>query len=80
MIEAAFTYRPDPVGPSVVKPVRREGNVPHPDNVDILGDTPILDTKPYSAQFDRIGFTRNGWQDERDEETARRRGRCRNTG
>jgi tRNA (Thr-GGU) A37 N-methylase len=45
------------------------------DNLDILDGTPLLDAKPYSAKFDRIGTTRNGWQNEVDEETSRRRAR-----
>jgi hypothetical protein len=51
------------------------GNVLYLDGVDILDGTPLLDIKPYSAKFDRIETFRNGWQDEVDEETARRRGR-----
>jgi tRNA (Thr-GGU) A37 N-methylase len=54
--------------------VRREGNVLHLDNVDVLDSTPLLDIKPFTAKFDRIETTRNGWQDEVDNETARRRG------
>ena len=60
---------------SVVKLVRREGNVLHLEGVDALDGTPLLDIKPYTAKFDYIETTRNGWQDEVDEETARRRGR-----
>ncbi len=67
--------RPNPIGLSVVKLVRREGNVLHLDAVDVLDGTPLLDIKPYTARFDRIEGTRNGWQDEVDEETARLRGR-----
>lgn len=67
--------RPNAVGLSVVELVHREGNVLHIDNVDILDGTPLLDIKPYTSKFDRIETTRNGWQDEVDEETARRRGR-----
>jgi tRNA-Thr(GGU) m(6)t(6)A37 methyltransferase TsaA len=67
--------RPNPVGLSIVELVSREGNVLHINNVDILNGTPLLDIKPYTARFDRIDATRNGWQDEVDEETARRRGR-----
>ena len=44
------------------------------DGVDVLDGTPLLDIKPYTARFDCIGGTRNGWQDEVDEETARLRG------
>jgi len=67
--------RPNPIGLSIVELARREGNVLHLDGVDILDGTPLLDIKPYTAKFDRIEMTRNGWQDEVDEETAQRDGR-----
>jgi len=66
---------PNPIGLSVVRLVRREGNVLFLEDVDFLDETPLLDIKPYTARFDRVETTRNGWQDEVDEETARRRGR-----
>lgn len=66
--------RPNPIGLSVVKLVRREGNILHLDAVDVLDGTPLLDIKPYTAKFDCMQTTRNGWQDEVDEETAWRRG------
>ena len=67
--------RPNPIGLSIVKLVRREGNVLHLDGVDVLDGTPLLDIKPYTAKFDRIEDTRNGWQDAVDEDTARLRGK-----
>ncbi len=67
--------RPNPIGLSIVELVRREGNVLYLDGVDILDGTPLLDIKPYTAKFDRVETSRNGWQDEVDEETARQRGR-----
>lgn len=67
--------RPNAVGLSIVELVRREGNVLHLDGVDILDGTPLLDIKPYTAKFDCVETTRNGWQDEVDEETAVLRGR-----
>lgn len=67
--------RPNAIGLSVVELVRREGNVLHLDGVDILDGTPLLDIKPYTAKFDIFKTARNGWQDEVDDETARRRGR-----
>ena len=65
--------RPNAIGLSVVELIRREGNVLHLDGVDILDRTPLLDIKPYTAKFDCIETTRNGWQDEVDDETARRK-------
>ncbi len=67
--------RPNPIGLSVVELVSREGTVLHLDGVDILDGTPLLDIKPYVGRFDRIEGTRDGWQHEVDEPTARRRGR-----
>ena len=67
--------RPNAVGLSIVQLIRREGNILHLDNMDILDGTPLLDIKPYTAMFDRIETTRNGWQDEVDEETAKLRGK-----
>ena len=72
--------RPNAVGLSIVELVRREGNVLHLAGVDILDGTPLLDIKPYTAKFDRFETTRNGWQDEVDEQTAGRRGRRGYTG
>ena len=55
--------RPNPVGLSVVRLLRREGNILFLDGVDILDGTPLLDIKPYTARFDRIDTSGNGWQD-----------------
>jgi tRNA (Thr-GGU) A37 N-methylase len=68
-------FRPNPIGLSIVKLVGREGNTLLIEGADILDGTPLLDIKPYSKRFDNIPTQRNGWQDEVDDETARRRGR-----
>ena len=67
--------RPNPIGLSVVELLRRDGRVLYVDGLDVLDGTPLLDLKPYTAKFDCIEGTRNGWQDAVDEESARRRGR-----
>jgi tRNA-Thr(GGU) m(6)t(6)A37 methyltransferase TsaA len=67
--------RPNAIGLSVVELVRREGNILHLGGLDILDGTPLLDIKPYSARFDCIETTRNGWQDDVDDQTARLRGK-----
>lgn len=66
--------RPNGIGLSIVELVRRDGNILHLDGLDILDDTPLLDIKPYTAKFDCITTSRNGWQDEVDDDTARRKG------
>jgi tRNA-Thr(GGU) m(6)t(6)A37 methyltransferase TsaA len=67
--------RPNTIGLSIVELIGREGNVLHFEGADILDGTPLLDIKPYTAKFDHIESTRNGWQENVDEETARKRGR-----
>lgn len=67
--------RPNCIGLSIVELIGREGNVLLLDGVDILDGTPLLDIKPYSARFDRLLNTRNGWQDEVDEKSAENLGR-----
>lgn len=53
--------RPNPIGLSVVRVVRRSGCVLHVADVDILDDTPLLDIKPYVPEFDAHPASRAGW-------------------
>lgn len=66
--------RPNPIGLSIVRLVKIEGTALHLEDVDILNGTPLLDIKPYTAKFDCIATTRNGWQDAVDAKTAQKRG------
>ena len=66
--------RPNAIGLSIVRLVKIEGTTLHLADVDILDGTPLLDIKPYTAKFDRIAVTRNGWQDVVDKKTAQKRG------
>lgn len=67
--------RPNPIGLSVVRLVRREANVLHLEEVDILDGTPLLDIKPYVTRFDHRDEVRCGWLETVDAQEARRRGR-----
>jgi tRNA-Thr(GGU) m(6)t(6)A37 methyltransferase TsaA len=53
--------RPNPVGLSAVRLVRREGRVLHVADVDILDGTPLLDIKPYIPECDAFPEARAGW-------------------
>jgi len=53
--------RPNPIGLSVVRLARQEGNILHVENVDILDGTPLLDIKPYVPEFDQFTVERVGW-------------------
>ncbi len=57
--------RPNPIGMSVVRLVRRDGATLHVVDVDILDDTPLLDIKPYVPEFDAHPSSRAGWYETR---------------
>lgn len=67
--------RPNAIGLSIVRLVRREGKCLHLEGLDILDGTPLLDIKPYTAKFDCIQPLRNGWQDGIESEIANVQGR-----
>ena len=67
--------RPNPIGMSVVRLVRREGCVLHVADIDVLDGTPLLDIKPHIERFGVDGPVRSGWQEAIDEDDAERRGR-----
>ena len=67
--------RPNPIGLSLVRLVRREGCTLHLEDVDMLDGTPLLDIKPYSSRFDVRADARCGWLDKIDHGTAHSRGR-----
>ena len=55
--------RPNPIGMSVVRLLRREGNILHVADIDTLDGTPLLDIKPYVPEFDAHPGSRAGWLD-----------------
>jgi tRNA-Thr(GGU) m(6)t(6)A37 methyltransferase TsaA len=67
--------RPNAIGLSVVELEKIEGRILHVNGVDILDGTPLLDIKPYTAKFDLYDIKKNGWQDDVEDETARRKGK-----
>jgi tRNA-Thr(GGU) m(6)t(6)A37 methyltransferase TsaA len=53
--------RPNPIGLSIVKLDRIEGQTLYVQNIDVLDGTPLLDIKPYVTDFDRPENVRSGW-------------------
>jgi tRNA (adenine37-N6)-methyltransferase len=53
--------RPNGIGLSVVRLLRREGNMLTVSGVDILDKTPLLDIKPYIPRYDTVESASNGW-------------------
>ena len=52
--------RPNPIGLTAVKLLRREGRILHVRGVDMLDGTPILDIKPYLSSVPQEEL-RRGW-------------------
>jgi tRNA (adenine37-N6)-methyltransferase len=52
--------RPNPIGLTVVRLMRREGNLLHVQGVDMLEGSPILDIKPYLSSVPESEL-RRGW-------------------
>lgn len=55
--------RPNPIGLSVVRLRKREGNILYLSEVDMLDCTPILDIKPFAPKFDHRQDARIGWME-----------------
>ena len=53
--------RPNGIGMSIVKLVRRDGNVLVVEGADMLDETPLVDIKPYIPKYDSIPFASEGW-------------------
>ena len=53
--------RPNPVGVSVVRLTKKEKNILHIQDVDIIDGTPLLDIKPFVPHFDQRKAERIGW-------------------
>jgi tRNA (adenine37-N6)-methyltransferase len=56
-----YFARPNPIGLSVVKLLRVNGNHLEIGEVDMLDGTPLLDIKPYVPQFDIKEHVKDGW-------------------
>ena len=65
--------RPNPIGLSVVRLDRIEGDRLYIRNVDILDNTPLLDIKPYVPEFDVQEQVRTGWLEKVNRSVATQR-------
>jgi tRNA-Thr(GGU) m(6)t(6)A37 methyltransferase TsaA len=65
--------RPNPIGLSIVRLERIEGNTLFILDVDIVDGTPLLDIKPYAPGFDALPQARSGWLSGKLENLATRR-------
>lgn len=62
-----FPARPNPIGISIVKMDRVEGNLVYVEDVDMLDRTPLLDIKPFIPKVDNRLDGKIGWLEGRAE-------------
>ncbi len=55
--------RPNGIGISTVKLLKREGRVLEVSGIDVLDGSPLIDVKPYMPRFDHFPDADNGWAD-----------------
>ncbi len=65
--------RPNHIGLSIIEMKRIDGNRIVVGNIDILNETPLLDIKPYIAQFDAVNESTSGWLAASDKEIRTKR-------
>ena len=65
--------RPNPIGLSIVRLIRREGNKLFVDNIDVLDGTPLLDIKPHVPEFGPCSETRVGWLEKNRDKVEKKR-------
>ena len=56
--------RPNPIGFSIVKLLKREGTILRISGIDAFDDTPLIDIKPYLLELDSKKDANNGWVDQ----------------
>jgi tRNA-Thr(GGU) m(6)t(6)A37 methyltransferase TsaA len=62
--------RPNPIGISIVKLEKIEGNILTISGIDILDETPLLDIKPYIPDLNPKETVRTGWMEGKSDQTA----------
>ncbi len=56
--------RPNHIGFSIVRLIRVKDNILYIQDLDILDGTPLLDIKPFAAEFDQRNKIKIGWMEE----------------
>jgi len=56
-----YFNRPNPIGISLVKLIKKKDNILTVKEIDVLDKTPLLDIKPYVPKFDYRKNVKIGW-------------------
>jgi len=65
-------HRPNPIGLSVVELIKIEDCRLHIKGTDCLDGTPVIDIKPYNAEFDAFPRAAAGWYEKAKKQRAKR--------
>lgn len=65
--------RPNHIGISIVRLIKRDGAILTVRDIDILNETPLWDIKPYIEKFDVVLNSSSGWMKANIEEISRKR-------
>jgi len=65
--------RPNHIGISIVRLKNIHENKLIVQDIDVLNETPLLDIKPYIAQFDHVADSHSGWMNATDTEIKDKR-------
>ena len=57
--------RPNPLGMTIVRLERIEGNCLYVSGIDILNGSPVIDIKPYVPEFDHFEPEKTGWYEQK---------------
>jgi tRNA (Thr-GGU) A37 N-methylase len=60
-----YPRRPNQIGITVVRLLRRQKNILIVKGIEVLDKTPLLDIKPYVPEFEATGKVRVGWLKEK---------------
>lgn len=60
-----YPRRPNQIGLTVVKLLKRKDNILLVKGIDVIDGTPLLDIKPYIPEFDKTEKIKKGWLEEK---------------
>jgi len=63
-----YPARPNQIGISIVRLLKRSGKILEVEGIDVLDQTPLLDIKPYVPDFDIRTDAYTGWYDRREKD------------
>ncbi len=61
LFATCYPRRPNQLGMSIVRLIKREENILFVKHIDVLDKTPLLDIRPFVPEFYAVGKAKIGW-------------------